>query len=344
MINELNERSRAIFRQIVDAYVETGEPVGSQKLARCLKMGLSPASIRNVMAELQDSGLLYSPHTSAGRVPTAEGLRFFVDGLLEVGDITGEERTQIEAQCAGAGRNVEESLTEVIQLLSGLSRCAGLVIAPKEDTRLRQIEFVPLSQERALVILVTEDGRVENRVMEAPDGWTQSALIEAANYLNGRVRGRTLAELRSEILNEETRHRAELDALTNRVVDAGLATMTSSDERTTLIIRGRANLLEDVTAVEDLERIRDLFNTLETKRGVLHLLDLTKEAEGVRIYIGADDNIFNAAGCSVIVAPYVDSRERIIGAIGVIGPTRLNYARIIPMVDYTAKVLGRIMG
>ena len=241
------------------------------------------------------------------------------------------------------GHSVEESLSEVIQVLSGLSRCAGLVIAPKEDTRLRQIEFVPLSQERALVILVTEDGRVENRVMEAPHGWTQSALVEAANYLNRRIRGRTLAELRADILSEEARQRAELDSLTGRVVEAGLATLAGGDERTTLIIRGRANLLDDVAA-EDLERIRDLFNTLETKQGVLQLLDLTKEAEGVRIYIGAEDNIFNAAGCSVIVAPYVDSRERIIGAIGVVGPTRLNYARIIPMVDYTAKVLGRIMG
>jgi len=344
MINELNERSRAIFRQIVDAYVETGEPVGSQSLAQRLNMQLSPASIRSVMADLQESGLLYSPHTSAGRVPTANGLRFFVDGLLEVGDITDDERASIEAHCAGTGRSVEESLSEVIQVLSGLSRCAGLVIAPKEDTRLKQIEFVPLSEDRALVILVTEDGRVENRVMEAPRGWTQSALVEAANFLNGRIRGRTLAELRAEILYEEARQRAELDALTNRVVDAGLATLAGSDERTTLIIRGRANLLDDVTAVEDLERIRDLFNTLETKQSVLQLLDLTREAEGVRIYIGAEDNIFNAAGCSVIVAPYVDSRERIIGAIGVIGPTRLNYARIIPMVDYTAKVLGRIMG
>ena len=344
MINELNERSRAIFRQIVDAYVETGEPVGSQSLAQRLNMQLSPASIRSVMADLQESGLLYSPHTSAGRVPTANGLRFFVDGLLEVGDITDDERASIEAHCAGTGRSVEESLSEVIQVLSGLSRCAGLVIAPKEDTRLKQIEFVPLSEDRALVILVTEDGRVENRVMEAPHGWTQSALVEAANFLNGRIRGRTLAELRAEILYEEARQRAELDALTNRVVDAGLATLAGSDERTTLIIRGRANLLDDVTAVEDLERIRDLFNTLETKQSVLQLLDLTREAEGVRIYIGAEDNIFNAAGCSVIVAPYVDSRERIIGAIGVIGPTRLNYARIIPMVDYTAKVLGRIMG
>ena len=344
MINELNERSRAIFRQIVAAYVETGEPVGSRTLSLRLNMQLSPASIRKVMADLQEYGLLYSPHTSAGRVPTANGLRFFVDGLLEVGDITDEERAQIEARCAGAGRNVEQSLTEVIEVLSGLSRCAGLVIAPKEDAGLRQIEFVPLSQDRALIILVTEDGRVENRVMEGPNDWTPAALVEATNYLNGRLRGHTLAELRGELLSEETRQRAELDDLTSRVIDAGLATWAGTDERTTLIIRGRANLLDDVTAVDDLERIRDLFNTLETKRGILQLLDLTKEAEGVRIYIGAEDNIFSAAGCSIIVAPYVDSRERIIGAIGVIGPTRLNYARIIPMVDYTAKVLGRIMG
>ena len=344
MIPELGERSREIFRQIVEAYVETGEPVGSQMLAQRLHMRLSPASIRSVMADLQQAGLLYAPHTSAGRLPTTSGLRFFVEGLLEVGSVTEKERERIEAHCAASGRSVEEMLAEAIEGLSGLSHCAGLVVAPKEDARLRHIEFVSLTSDRVLVIMVSEDGSVENRVMESEPSWTPSALNEATNFLNARVRGRTLNELRAEILAEHERHRAELDELSRRVVDAGLATWAGHEERTTLIVRGRANLLDDVMATEDLERIRDLFNTLETREGFLQLLDLTKDAEGVRIYIGAEDNIFNLAGCSVIVAPYVNSQARIVGAIGVIGPTRLNYARIIPMVDYTAKVLGRTVG
>ncbi|MCH8183416.1 MAG: heat-inducible transcriptional repressor HrcA [Proteobacteria bacterium] len=344
MIPELSERSREIFRQIVEAYVETGEPVGSQLLSQRMSMKLSSASIRSVMADLQDAGLLYSPHTSAGRLPTASGLRFFVDGILEVGNVTEEERERIEAHCAASGRSVEEVLTEAIEGLSGLSRCAGLVVAPKEDARLHHIEFVALSSDRVLVIIVTEDGRVENRVMESEPGWTPMALAEATNFLNARIRGRTLHEVRAEILVEHERQRAELDELTRRVIDAGMATWGGDDERATLIVRGRANLLEDVNAAEDLERIRDLFNTLETRQGFMQLLDLTKDAEGVRIYIGAEDNIFNLAGCSVIVSPYVDSKARVVGAIGVIGPTRLNYARIIPMVDYTAKALGRAVG
>lgn len=344
MIPELSERSREIFRQIVEAYVETGEPVGSQVLSQRMRMRLSPASIRSVMADLQDAGLLFSPHISAGRLPTASGLRFFVDGLLEVGSVTEEERKRIEAHCAASGGSIEELLTEAIEGLSGLSRCAGLVVAPKEDARLRHIEFVSLSSDRVLVIIVTEDGRVENRIMVSEPGWTPAALAEATNFLNARIRGRTLNEVRAEIMAEHERQRAELDELTRRVIDAGMATWAGDDERATLIVRGRANLLDDVTAAEDLERIRGLFNTLETRQGFMQLLDLAKDAEGVRIYIGAEDNIFNLAGCSVIVSPYVDSKSRIVGAIGVIGPTRLNYARIIPMVDYTAKALGRAVG
>lgn len=344
MIQELNERSREILRLLVEAYVETGEPVGSQRLAQRLDMRLSPASIRNVMAELQATGLLYSPHTSAGRVPTPNGLKFFIDGLLEVGDLSAEERDRVEAHCAGQGRNVEELLTEAIEGLSGLSRCAGLVVAPKEDQRLRHVEFVGLSRERVLVIIVTDDGRVENRVIEGQAGWTQSALVEATNYINSHIAGRTLAELHQETFAEEQRHRAELDSLTARVIETGLATWSGDEDRSTLIVRGRANLLEDVSAVEDLERIRGLFSTLETKKGLRQLLELTREAEGVRIYIGAEEDAFSLAGCSVIVAPYMDRRERIIGAIGVIGPTRLDYARIVPLVDYTAKVVGRLIG
>ncbi|MDA0369106.1 MAG: heat-inducible transcriptional repressor HrcA [Proteobacteria bacterium] len=344
MIQELSERNREVFRRLVEAYMETGEPVGSARLAERLKIKLSSATIRNVMADLQDSGLLYSPHTSAGRIPTPAGLSFFVDGLLEIGNVGEDDRANIDAACAATGRSMEDLLTEAVDGLSGLSHCAGLVVAPKQDTALRHVEFVGLSPARVLVVLVTEDGQVENRVIEVPGGWTPSSLIEATNYINSKVLGRTFVELQTELKEEQTNLRAQLDVLASRLIEDGLATWSGQEARATLIVRGRSNLLDDVNAVEDLERVRELFDALETKAGLVSLLDLTKDAEGVRIFIGSDSNLFNMAGCSVIVAPYIDSRERIIGAIGVIGPTRLNYARIIPMVDYTARVLGHKIG
>ncbi len=344
MIQELSERNREVFRRLVEAYMETGEPVGSARLAERLKIKLSSATIRNVMADLQDSGLLYSPHTSAGRIPTPVGLSFFVDGLLEIGNVGEDDRANIDAACAATGRSMEDLLTEAVDGLSGLSHCAGLVVAPKQDTPLRHVEFVGLSPARVLVVLVTEDGQVENRVIEVPGGWTPSSLIEATNYINSKVLGRTFVELQTELKEEQTNLRAQLDVLASRLIEDGLATWSGQEARATLIVRGRSNLLDDVNAVEDLERVRELFDALETKAGLVSLLDLTKDAEGVRIFIGSDSNLFNMAGCSVIVAPYIDSRERIIGAIGVIGPTRLNYARIIPMVDYTARVLGHKIG
>jgi heat-inducible transcriptional repressor len=343
MIQELSERNREIFRRLVEAYMETGEPVGSARLAERLDIKLSSATIRNVMADLQAFGLLYSPHTSAGRIPTPAGLSFFVDGLLEIGNVSEEDRANIDAACAATGRSIEDMLTEAIDGLSGLSHCAGLVVAPKKNASLRHVEFVGLSPSRVLAVMVGEDGQVENRVIETPQGWTPSSLMEATNYINARVRGRTLGELQADLREEQRQLRAELDELASRLVEDGLATW-SGDERATLIVRGRANLLEDVSAIEDLERVRELFDVLEAKTGLASLLELTRDAQGVRIYIGSENNLFNAAGCSVIVAPYTDSRERIIGAVGVIGPTRLNYARIIPMVDYTAKVLGRRIG
>ena len=341
MIHALNERSRSIFRHIVEAYVESGEPIGSRTLARQLDLGLSPASIRNVMADLEMAGLLYATHRSAGRMPTEAGLRFFVDGLLEVGHLDEEERRSIEAHATGGG-SVEELLTEAISTLSGLSRCAGLVVAPTDDSPLRHIEFVKLGRGRMLVVIVTDDGSVENRIIEMAEDIPASTITEAVNYLNARMAGRTLSEAVAEVRAELESHRAELDELTTRVVETGLATW-SGEGRHTLIVRGQANLLEDVTALEDLERIRTLFDALETKRDFAQLLDLAVEAEGVRIFIGAENDLFSLAGCSLVVAPYVNGREQIVGALGVIGPTRLNYARIIPLVDHTAKVIGRLV-
>ena len=344
MVLELNERSREIFRRIVDTYMETGDPVGSRTLSRRLDRALSPATIRNVMSDLEEAGLLFAPHTSAGRVPTDAGLRLFVDGLLEIGSLTDDERRNLEGQCAGTGRSLEGLLEEATTALSGLSRCAGVVLAPKTESPLRHIEFVNLSPGRVLVIMVTENGVVENRIIEAPAGLPSSALIEASNFLSTRLVGRTIGEIHHVITAELEENRARLDELTSRVIESGLATWSGGEADGTLIVRGQANLLDDVTVAADLERIRTLFAALETKETMLALLDLADSAEGVRIFIGADNTLFGMAGCSMIVAPYHDTRQQIVGAIGVIGPTRINYARIIPMVDYTAKLIGRLIG
>ncbi len=330
---------------IVESYVETGSPVGSQTIAQRLSQQLSSASIRSVMADLEGSGLLFSPHTSAGRMPTELGLRLFVDGLLEVGNLTEDERSGIESRCSAEGRSVEDVLTEASTMLSGLSRCAGLVTAPKREGVLKHIEFVHLGPGRALGVIVSEDGLVENRVVQVPVGMPPSALVEASNYLSARLAGRTIAEARDEIERELADHRAQLDTLTETVVAAGLASWAGEPGAAgALIVRGRSNLLGEVAGAEDLERIRLLFDELERKQNLIELIDLTAKADGVQIFIGAESNLFSLSGCSMVVAPYSNRREQVIGAIGVIGPTHLNYARIIPMVDYTAKVVGRLLG
>jgi heat-inducible transcriptional repressor len=343
VIAELNDRSREIFRHIVEGYMATGEPIGSRTLSRRLQVSLSPATIRNVMADLEDFGLLYAPHTSAGRLPTQAGMRMFVNGLLEVGRLTESERSRIDGECRATGKSVEQMLSEALSALSGLSRCAGVVVAPKIQRNLKHMEFVWLGPNRALVVLVTEDGMVENRILDLPEGVAMSALVEASNFLNSRLAGRTLDEVRDEVTGELEQQRSQLDTLTQRVIEAGLATWAGGEERSALIVRGQSHLLEDVTAVEELEAIRTLFAALETSEQFLRLLDLTRTADGVQIFIGAENELFGVTGCSMIVAPYRDARERIIGAIGVIGPQRINYARIIPMVDYTAKVIGRLI-
>jgi len=341
----LNERSREIFRHVVDAFVETGEPVGSRTIARKLGGSLSPATIRNVMADLEYAGLLYAPHTSAGRLPTDAGLRMFVSGLLQVGGLDASERSTLEAHCQAAGRSSEDVLNQATGALAGLAQCAGLVLAPKLEAPLKHIEFVNLKPGRALVVMVDEAGTVENRVFEVPKDLRPSALVEAGNFLAARLAGKTVAEARTGILAELDSGRAELDELTTKVVQAGLATWSGDrgNEHDALIVKGQSNLLSNVTALEDLERIRQLFTALEAREQMVRLLDLVGKAEGVQIFIGAQNELFGMAGCSMVVAPFLNSREQIVGAIGVIGPTRLNYARIIPMVDYTAKLVGRIL-
>jgi heat-inducible transcriptional repressor len=342
---ELNERSREIFKQIVESYLATGDPVGSRNISRIIPMTLSPASVRNVMADLEHAGLIYAPHTSAGRLPTELGLRFFVDALLEIGDLPAEERARVEAQmrAAATGHTLETALAEASALLSGVSRGAGVVVTTKSNARLRHVEFVRLDPARALVVLVSEDGSVENRLLDLPPGLPAAALTEAANFLNARIQGRTLTELATEIAARRAEMERELDELTARLVEAGLATTVGSADERHLIVRGQANLLEDLRAGDDLERIRLLFADLETQKDVIELLTRAEGGEGVRIFIGSENKLFSLSGSSLIAAPFRDGAQKIVGVVGVIGPTRLNYARIVPMVDYTAKVVSRIL-
>ncbi len=342
----LDARSREIFRRIVETYLETGEPVGSRNVSRQLPMALSPASVRNVMSDLEQLGLIYSPHTSAGRVPTESGLRFFVDALLELGDLSPVEQQTIAAriEAAQGDQSIEGVLAEASEMISGLSHCAGVVLAEKQVPRIKHIEFLRLEPTKALVIIVGEHGDVENRVIDLPPGLPASALVEAANYLNAHLKGMTVDEARRTLERELKKAEAELDALTTKVIEAGLATWSGGEEQTkSLIVRGRSHLLSDLQAAEDLERIRMLFDDLETKRELIELLTLADEADGVRIFIGSESQLFSLSGSSLIAAPFHDHDKKVVGVLGVIGPTRLNYARIIPIVDYTARLVGRMI-
>lgn len=349
MFDDLTERSRQILREIVDTYVETGEPVGSRRVSRRLDERLSPATVRNVMADLEDLGLLTAPHTSAGRLPSHLGLRLYVDGLLEVGEIPEEQRRSIEKQCSGAGRSIENVLVDVSETLSGLSNYAGMVVAPNSDRPFKHVEFVPLGPGRALVVMVNDNGLVENRVIDVPGDLPTSALIEAGNYITSMVAGRTLNEAAELIRSEIAEHQVELDALTQKVVQSGVATWTGSneDDDGLLIVRGQANLLDDVTTKVDIERIRSLFQLLEKRRSMAKLVEAAEQGNGVQIFIGAENDLFALSGCSAVLAPYragdAQGKSSIVGAIGVIGSSRMNYSRIVPLVDYTAQLVTRML-
>jgi len=346
-LSVLDTRSRDIFRRLVETFLETGSPVGSRTISRHLPVGLSPASIRNVMSDLEHAGLIYSPHTSAGRMPTETGLRFFVDALMEVGRLTPEERAQIDAQIAGLNREktTDDMLADATNLLSGLSSCAGLVLSSKANAKLRHIEFVSISPSKALVIIVSQDGSVENRTVEIPRGLPVSTLTQVSNYLNSRCQGLSISELKEQLGDQLQSVEKELDALAARVIEAGLAVWSDdkNEGKKNLIVRGRSNLIEDSAHAEDIERIRRLFDDLENKKDVMNLLGLAESGQGVRIFIGSETKLFSLSGSSLVVAPYHDAKDNIIGVLGVVGPTRLNYSRIVPMVDYTAQAIGRLI-
>lgn len=340
---EMNARSREVFRRVVESYLDTGGPVGSRTLTRSMSEAISAATIRNVMQDLEYLGLLGSPHTSAGRVPTELGLRMFVDGLMEVSDLTLEDREAIEATAGGNEPGITPMLDRVGAALSGLTHGASLVLAPKHEAAIRHIDFVGLGPDRALVVLVFADGHVENRVFNPPPGHTQSALRAAANYLNALAEGRTLSELRAQVADEIGRRRRELDEAARVLVEDGLAVWENRGESSErLIVRGRANLI-DQTDEQALDRIRTLFDDLERKHDIADFLALAESGEGVRIFIGSENKLFSLSGSSLVVSPYMNADRKIIGAVGVIGPTRLNYGRIVPIVDYTAQLVGRLL-
>lgn len=346
-LSEMDQRARDVFRHVVETYLETGEPVGSRTVSRN-GVHLSPASIRNTMQDLAHLGLLSAPHTSSGRLPTHQGLRLFVDGLLEIGDIGEDAKRDIEARLTGKGQTFDGALREASNLLSGLAGGAGVVMTPSFEAGVKHVEFISLSKEQALAVLVFDDGRVENRLMALAPGMTPSVLVEASNYLNAHLKGRTLSEARVELKAELEQERLKLDEAAATLIKDGLAIWSGGDkERRALIVRGRANLLEATQSHEDLERVRSLFEDLEQKEELIDLLDDVKDAQGVRIFIGSESKLFSLSGSAVIAAPYMVNQKsgaaKVMGAIGVIGPARLNYARIIPLVDYTARILGRLL-
>jgi heat-inducible transcriptional repressor len=343
MITELNERSRTIFRFIVDTYLATGEPVGSRTISKVAGINLSPASIRNTMADLEHSGLLYAPHTSAGRLPTEQGIRLYIDGLMQIGNLSQEERRQIEAACAAQNRPITEVLEQATSLLSGLSSCASLVVAPKMSGAVKQVQFVQLAPGKILAVLVFQNGLVENRILEMAGNIPPTALIAASNYLNAKLAGKTIQDAEKTILAEIRENRSQLDQLTQSLVEKGLAVPAANKRDSHIIIRGQSKLLEDVKALQDLERARGLLSYLEQQQNMLELLGTVNNAQGVQIFIGAENRIFDQSGWSLIIAPYKNMNEQIVGAIGVIGPTRLDYDRIIPMVDYTSQIVAKLV-
>jgi heat-inducible transcriptional repressor len=340
----MNDRTREVFRRVVEGYLASGDPVGSRTLTRSMSEKISAATVRNVMQDLEFLGLLDSPHVSAGRIPTQLGLRMFVDGLMEVGSVAPEDRERIDATLGANEADVATLLDRVGAALSGITRGASLVLAPKHEAAIRHIEFVSLGPDRALVVLVFADGQVENRVFVPPPGQTPSSMREAANFLNSLVEGRTLSDLRTTVARDITRRRQEIDVLARDLVESGLALWENAGETSErLIVRGRSHLLEGGAEAQDIERIRHLFDDLERARDIAEFLDLTEAGDGVRIFIGSENKLFSLSGSSLVVSPYMNADRKIIGAVGVIGPTRLNYGRIVPIVDYTAQLVGRLV-
>jgi len=344
MINKLNERNRQILKLIIDSYVSTGEPTGSKLISQRDDVNLSSATIRNVMSQLEDLGLLYSPHRSSGRIPTDVGMTVFVESLMEINDIESSDRYKIENEIQKLkGNSLDNILESTSGILSGISSCAGVVFATKEESSIKQVEFISISEKKALAVIVLNSGSVENRMVDIPLGVTASALQEASNYINSRIINKTLKESILQISKELEEDKVQLDELTSKVVKSGIASFSPNKDGGHLFIKGQANLLEDITALEDIEKIRNLFLDLDTKETMINLLESTTLAEGLKIFIGAENRLFNHSGCSMIMSSYKNEDSKVIGAIGVIGPSRINYRRIIPVINYTSQIVSNII-
>ena len=344
ILTEMNDRSREVFQRVVEGYLQSGGPVGSRTLTQSLSENLSAATVRNVMQDLEYLGLLDSPHVSSGRIPTQMGLRMFVDGLLEVDGLAITDRGKLDGTLSENPKDISATLDKIGSALSGITQGASLVLSPKQESEIEHVEFVSLAHDRALVVLVFSNGHVENRLFKPPLGQTPSSLKEAANFLNSIMQGRTLVEAKKIIQSEISLRRQELDSLAAELVENGLVFWEAKGERQErLIVRGRANLLESEAEEEELERIRLLFNDLERKQDIEEFLNLTEQSDGVRIFIGSENKLFSLSGSSLVVSPYMNSDKKVIGAVGVIGPTRLNYGRIVPIVDYTAQLVGKLI-
>ena len=344
ILTEMNDRSREVFQRVVEGYLQSGGPVGSRTLTQSLSENLSAATVRNVMQDLEYLGLLDSPHVSSGRIPTQMGLRMFVDGLLEVDGLAITDREKLDGTLSENPKDISATLDKIGSALSGITQGASLVLSPKQESEIEHVEFVSLAHDRALVVLVFSNGHVENRLFRPPLGQTPSSLKEAANFLNSIMQGRTLVEAKQIIQSEISVRRQELDSLAAELVENGLVFWEAKGERQErLIVRGRANLLESEAEEEELERIRLLFNDLERKQDIAEFLNLTEQSDGVRIFIGSENKLFSLSGSSLVVSPYMNSDKKVIGAVGVIGPTRLNYGRIVPIVDYTAQLVGKLI-
>lgn len=344
MLADLNDRYKEILRTVVDSYLTTGEPVGSGAVASSLTEKVSSATIRNAMADLEALGLLYAPHVSAGRLPTQSGLRLFVDGLMEVQPLASHDRQFFESLSAGAKDREDDLYERASGLLSSLSNCAAVVAAPKKDKALRQIEFVQLSPGRVLIVLVSEDGMIENRLMDVPLDIPPSSLTMAANFLNANILGRSINDLRKDLFQDINDAQSDLDEMTANLVKKGLeaADVKALKDQGMMVVRGQGNLM-DSAVISDLEHVRQLFDALENRKTMLNILDSIGDADGMQIFIGSENKAFTHSGVSMIISPYKDQKNEIVGAIGVIGPTRLNYGRIVPMVDYTSQILSRLL-
>ncbi|HJQ17318.1 MAG TPA: heat-inducible transcriptional repressor HrcA [Allosphingosinicella sp.] len=340
-VTEIGARAREVLRLVVESYLASGAPVGSRTLSRLPGLNLSPASIRNVMQDLEELGLLSHPHTSAGRMPTESGLRLFVDAMMQTAEPSMEERAAIEGRLDRGGP-IEDALAAATAALSGLSACAGIVLVPKREPVLKQFGFVPLSPGQALAVMVGSDGNVENRVVDLPPGVSAATLSEGGNYINARLSGLTLSQAQARLAEEIRAGEAALDRASQELVARGLATWSGDGSRPVLIVRGQANLI-DPQAAADLERVRQLLDELEGKEEIARLLDSARAGQGMKIFIGSENKLFALSGSSVIAAPYRGGDGKVVGVVGVIGPTRLNYARVVPMVDFTAQALSRLM-